>query len=84
MMFCLFFRYCKSANDVYRKAESLYQNQDEENAYILFMRYFFILSNIKKSYEFAHSKVSVFLFLLTMSSYWFCLSHTAKVTAELN
>lgn len=49
-------QYCKSANDVYRKAESLYQNQDEENAYILFMRYFFILSNIKKSYEFAHSK----------------------------
>ena len=48
-------------NDVFKKADARYNDGDEENSYILFMRYFHILESIKKTYEYQKHKVATFL-----------------------
>ena len=60
IFFVFLYRYCKSANEVFRKAESHYENGEEENAYILYMRYFFIYQKIRNSFEFNKDKVRNF------------------------
>ena len=58
--FIFFFRFCTAANNIYRKAENHLKSGDDENSYILFMRYLFIIQTIQKSYEFHKSKVFMF------------------------
>merc|ERR1712168_1228403 len=60
-------QYCKAANDIFRKADNFYKEKDEEQSYMLFMRYFFIVQSIKKNYEFVKSK-NVYLPILKESN----------------
>ena len=48
-------------NDVFKRAEARFYDGDEENSYILFMRYFHILGCIKKTYEYQKHKVSALI-----------------------
>eukprot|EP00111_Clytia_hemisphaerica_P004573 TCONS_00013132-protein len=49
-------QYCKSACDLFQKADGLWKAKDDENAYILYMRCFNIYQAISKSYEFSKNK----------------------------
>eukprot|EP00794_Sanderia_malayensis_P019517 gene19517-21447_t len=49
-------QYCKSVNDIFKKAEAQYCDGDEERSYMLFMRYFYILEVIKGTYEYQKHK----------------------------
>ena len=51
-------RYIKSADKVYLKAQGYDLEDDEESAYVFYMRYFNIISLIKKSRKYTEKKVS--------------------------
>lgn len=50
-------RCVKSAQPLFANAEEAYHNRDEERAYILYMRYFNVIQNVKKSAEYKKNKV---------------------------
>ncbi|XP_047125034.1 ubiquitin carboxyl-terminal hydrolase 8 isoform X1 [Hydra vulgaris] len=56
-------QYCKSVNEIFKKAETCYKNGDDEEAYMLYMRCYIIYKKIRESYEFNKEK-NTFLSLL--------------------
>ena len=52
------FSYIKSADKVFLKAQDCDLESDEEYAYVYYMRYFNIISLIKKSTKYSDNKVS--------------------------
>ncbi|XP_065063974.1 ubiquitin carboxyl-terminal hydrolase 8-like [Rhopilema esculentum] len=45
-------QYCLSLGGIFKKAEARFQDGDDENAYILYMRFLHIFEAIKKTYEY--------------------------------
>jgi len=64
MLLVMSFRCVKSAQSLFASAEEAYCKKDEERAYILYMRYFNVIQNVKKSAEYKKNKVFLDLFYL--------------------
>lgn len=53
----IFFRLVKTADKLLKEAEHNEMLQDEEKAYVLFMKYFNVVTTIKKSADYKRDKV---------------------------
>ena len=55
----LYFRFVKSADKIFRNAEEHNMLGDEEKAYVFYMKFFNVISAVKKTADYKKNEVSI-------------------------